>query len=307
MSILEPNESSGVSYKDFTIISADYTNGTTAEATLRVGDMTYTITMHNTKKLDEEEAKEIFLKNLDALAILSARYLFADNKSMTYNASANKVIRERKVKDMAAGSEEVKSKETAIDMDNLGEDLDVKLQSTRLKKYVNLPPVKGGEEKEKSKEKEKEVSDSDEKSPSSSKSPQTPQQVKSQKFNEKVYHIQEAIRLYNLLKSGGAAPSLPFEGEILIEAEEAPKPQERDPEELRIASIKKGWEEEGRILSRALEKRKGELEPEKYAAMAEEIEKVREEAIEGSLTSTGWGLGSDLANTLQGDPVSKEA
>jgi hypothetical protein len=89
-------------------------------------------------------------------------------------------------------------------------------------------------------------------------------------------------------------------GEILIEREDAHATDSKNGQRL------KWWEEEETKLKAQLEILKTKLSESDYEQLVKEIQAVRNEAIEASV-SPGWGLGADFTTSLVQDRAKLEA
>lgn len=261
------------------ILSADEKKGTDFEANFFVDGEEYKVTIHSSKKLNEDQCLNVIRKNLDMMAILSESYLGSEAISgINYNPQTNKVTRDYT---------DLSKKGSEIDVDALGYLLEDRLRSNELKKDHDI--VEASSSADDHNEDEKVELDWE-----------SPALKKRKKIEEKVKHIQKAIELYHLWKTGGGIiEDQPGIGEIIIESKEAPPRQTKTAKE---SWWKKEWEE----LIEKLTKRKEELGAPEFAIMEKRAHGLRKESFDNS-DKPGWSLGKDFTEALEKDEILREA
>ena len=318
-SILESAQRVSLDY-DCKVLSADNKKGTDFEASFSVDGEKYYVKMHSSKKLNHEQCLERIIKNLDVMAILSARYIVDDKHSISFNPKQNKLKREFENLGKAKNEQE-------IDLKTLGPTFNDNLRTKRWKRDSNLipdssaersqidynprfpetfPRLKHVETKEKGKEKETEYRprppEPTQKPAPTSEEKADSKKERQDKVKNKIEHIRKALELYEIWKTGGGSfPKMPDLGEIHIQSSDEPFKTETQVDYKEL-----WWQAELRDLIKKLDILKSEMEPGNYAKLSNEIEKLREESHKIS-ELPGWGLGKDFAEALGKDPVKLES
>lgn len=283
MSILEGSGRVHID-SDCRILSADSKKGTDFEASFIVDGEEYKVTIHSSKKLNEDQCLGVLRQNLDMMAILSESYLLHDTVGINYNPQSNVITREYKV---------LNKQDKEIDVADLGGLLEDRLRSNEWKKDENFVEANASSEDQKDKEKVEEDDDSVKRK----KNGPSERRIETK---EKIKHLQKALELYHLWKRGGGhVVKQPTIGELIIERTDIPQTV--------MKTLKESWwEQENEDLEEKLEIRKDEMDPKDFAVMHKRAIDLRKEAVDLS-DQPGWSLGKDFADSLAKDEVLREA